>query len=66
MSEEGRVRGSDERSNLIEGKGENVGFQEARVSSDVREFRQRCKTKVKLDVREEVCEARDLWYGRPR
>ena len=50
-SEEGSFRGSAERSNWIEGEGEYVGFQEASVTSDVREFRERFKTKESFGMR---------------
>ena len=47
-----------ERSDWIEGEGEDVGFEEADVTRDVREFRERCKTKVTYDGREQGSEAR--------
>ena len=43
-SEKGSVRRSAERSDRIEGEREGVGFQEAGVTSDAREFRERYKT----------------------
>ena len=57
-SEERRVRGSVEYSDWIDGEGKQVGFQEASVTSDVREFRERCKTKVTFNVTKEGCVTR--------
>ena len=62
MSRRRRVfRDTAERSDWIEGERKGVGFQEAGVTSNVREFGECCKTKVTLDVRKDSRRGSTAW-----